>query len=315
MKCVFMLASAFGLQCFEEVRNIKEVETAGVVTPKEKYELKYGGGCSKEMENPVYHDLCTLCEKTESPLFIMEKMNSKETVHRIAQWQPDLIIVSGWYHMIGEEILQIPSKGVIGLHSSLLPKYRGGAPLVWQMINGEEFAGISLFYINSVTEGVDSGDIIGQRKVKIEENDTIGTLYQKVGENGIGLLKENIPLIARGCAPRKKQTELSDQDIFPQRSPADGEINWAKTSRQIYDFVRAQTKPYPGAFAYQNAKKVMIWSCEVIPWEHTAVEPGTVLCVERDEKHCYPVISTNDLEYAVKIKEYTVCGTEKCDGK
>ena len=104
MRCIMMLASTFGLKCFDVVENIDGVEVVGVITPKERYELRYGGSCSKEMKNPVFHSLTMKCQKKDIPFFVMEKMNSNETIQQIKEWEPELIIVSGWYHMIGKKI-------------------------------------------------------------------------------------------------------------------------------------------------------------------------------------------------------------------
>jgi methionyl-tRNA formyltransferase len=255
------------------------------------------------MQNNIFRDLWRICEEKHYPLFIMEKMNAADTINKIREWKPELIVVVGWYHLIGKQILEIPSKGVIGLHSSLLPKYRGGAPLVWQMINGEDIAGITLFYMD---QGVDSGDIVAQKSVRIENNDTIGTLYEKVGEAGIELLVEYIPLIAADCAPRIKQIGLTEQDIFPMRRPEDGRIDWTKTSKQIFDFVRAQTKPYPGAFTYYMSHKLIIWSCEIVARTSAEGNFGEILDFEYEGSESRPIISTGDLKQAIKIMDYEI---------
>lgn len=301
MRCVFMVASKYGLKCFDAVRELGIIEVAGVITPKQEYELKYGGKHSKEMKNEIYTDLLQRCNYFHIPFYAMDKMNDTSTEQKVMEWKAELIVVSGWYHLIGKKILNVPGKGVIGLHSSLLPKYRGGAPLVWQIINGEEFTGITLFYIND--GAVDSGDIIGQRKIKIEYSDTIGTLYERVGEEGISLLRENLPLIALGKAPRMEQVGLSDKDIFPQRSPKDGLINWDKTSKQIYDFIRAQTKPYPGSFTYYMGYKVIIWSCKVMPYRAKIENPGVILNIVIEDGKSKPIISTTDKDRAIKIED------------
>lgn len=261
MKVVFMGASEYGLQCFLTIKSLKEIEVVGAVTTPEEYILKCEHGKKqKNMTNPVYGKLLAECRKMQIPTLVINKMNDATTLEILRKWNFDLIFVSGWYHIIGKEILEMPSRGVIGLHPSILPKYRGGAPLVWQMINGEEKAGISLFYFD---EGVDSGDIIGQKEVDIDSKDTIKTLYGKIGKEGIQLIKEYLPLIAMGKAPRKKQENLDAADIWPQRSPEDGRINWEKSNKEIENFVRAQTKPYPGAFTIINGKKVIVWDCTV----------------------------------------------------
>lgn len=131
-------------------------------------------------------------------------------------------------------------------------------------------------------------------------------MYDKIGEAGIGLLKKNLPLIALDIAPRIVQANLSDRDIYPQRSPHDGLINWAKTSKQIYDFVRAQTKPYPGAFTYYQQYKVIIWACEIVSSKNVQEKKGVILSVAEKDDKSQLIISTGDLEWAIMINEYLV---------
>ena len=297
MKCIFMLASNYGMKCFEAVLTIPCVKIVGVVTTKENYELRYDKGKStKYMVNEIYHSLLERCQSLNMPVHIIEKMNDETTIQKLKRWNADLIIVSGWYHLIGSCILNLPKKGVIGLHPSLLPKYRGGAPLVWQMINGEKYAGITLFYMDG---GVDSGDIIGQKKTEIAYKDTIKSLYEKVGEKGIELLREYLPQIERDCSPRKKQTDLDEQDIWPQRKPDDGEIDWSLTSRQIYDFIRAQTRPYPGAFTHYDEKVYNIWEAEIVNYHRFHHKSGAILDVDLKEGSC--IVASGDETTAIKV--------------
>lgn len=118
------------------------------------------------------------------------------------------------------------------------------------MINGEQETGLTLFYFD---EGVDSGDITGQRRVAIRLNDTIATLYDRVEKEGLSLLEEMFPLIAEGEAPPTPQKE-TERTVWPQRRPEDAEINWFSSSLSAYDLIRAQTKPYPGAFTFRKGK-------------------------------------------------------------
>lgn len=261
MNVVFFGASAYGVKCLQAIIQIKEVVVVGVVTTPEEYTLTYNGGKDeKSMRNEAYGILNQICREHKIDCFQIEKMNESATYEMLRYWEPDLIVVSGWYHMIGKQIREIPKYGVVGLHASLLPKYRGGAPLVWQMINGEDKTGITLFYIE---DGIDCGDIIASAEERIEETDTIATLYEKVGDRGIELLKTYLPLIAAGKAPRIKQDCLDDKDVWTQRKPEDGLIDWSKSPKEIERFVRAQTKPYPGAYTIINGKKVIIWDCTV----------------------------------------------------
>lgn len=306
-----MLASEYGLKCLDAVLTIPCIEVVGVITAKEQYELRYNKGKNiKHMKNEIYHILFEKCNTLNLSIYVIEKMNDENTIRYLEEWNPDLIIVSGWYHLIGNYILNLPGKGVIGLHPSLLPKYRGGAPLVWQIINGERYAGITLFYMD---EGVDSGDIIGQKKVEIKYTDTIKSLYFKVGEKGIELLREYLPQIDKGCSPRKKQVDLNDQDIWPQRNPDDGEINWNLTSRQIYDFIRAQTRPYPGAFTHYEGEMYSIWDAEIVDYSEYNCEPGTIL--DTNVKEGTFLVASGDKSTVIKVTEIQLRGLGSEDNR
>lgn len=293
-----MLASVYGLQCLEAVLKIPEVEVAGIVTPPKEYVLYYEKGKKRTQTNEILNQLQKIAGQNKIPLYVMNKMNHPETIDCIRRFAPELIIVSGWYHLIGKEILGIPPKGVIGLHGSLLPKYKGGAPLVWQIINGEEYAGITLFYM---TEETDSGDIIAQAKVEIKERDTISTLYDKVGQAGIHLLKENLPLLSEGRAPRRKQ-ELEQGSVYSQRTAEDGHICWSDTAENIYNFIRAQTRPYPGAFSLYEKNRIHIWSAEIVDTIDMDTIPGEIISVKEEY---FDVVAK---EKAVRVLEWTIEG-------
>ena len=184
------------------------------------------------------------------------------------------MIVVGWYHLLPKSILDIAP--VYGLHASLLPDYSGGAPLVWAIINGETNTGITLFQMKP---GVDNGPVLGSRATRIDRTDTIRTLYERVEDLGIELVLEHLGSMADGTAVATPQIE-SDRRVFPQRTPADGEINWHCSSEEIYDFVRAQTRPYPGAFSMCRGEKVTIWESTTCTEEKSRISPappGTVV--------------------------------------
>jgi methionyl-tRNA formyltransferase len=149
---------------------------------------------------------------------------------------------------------------VAGIHASLLPKYRGGAPLVWAIINGEKTTGVSLFYFD---QGVDTGDVIAQKKIEISDTDDIRTVYEKATLAAVDVLRESLPLIREGQAPRIPQ-DHANATIFPQRKPEDGLIDWTRTPDEIRNFIRAQTRPYPGAFTVLEGKKVTIWDADIV---------------------------------------------------
>lgn len=302
MKVVFFAASEYGLQCIEAVKCLNDIEIVGIITTKQHYILRYGESQKKEMNNVIYNDLKNKSKSWKIPIYEICKMNDNNTIGVLRKWNPDVIVVSGWYHLIGNTILKLPPKGVIGLHASLLPKYRGGAPLVWQIINGEKETGITLFYMDGE---VDTGDIIAQKAVRIEENDTIKTVYEKVGREGIKILIENLPLIKKGCALRKVQENIQEGDIYPQRTPEDGKIDWCQETGKIYDFIRAQTKPYPGAYIVIDGKAVKIWESAICNVRKGKNVPGTIIGLDNVCEKIVPVVATLSEDTALKILDYT----------
>lgn len=194
----------------------------------------------------------------------------------IKGFAPELIFVFGWYDMIPRMIREIAPKGCVGIHASLLPAYAGGSPLVWAMINGEKETGITLFYMDG---GVDTGDIISQGNVSIDYNDDIATLHAKVVSFSKEILLENLPKIEAGSAPRIKQ-DLSLRSVYPRRNPKDGKIDWSLKAEQVRDFIRAQTKPYPGAYCYKDSNKVTIWEAQISADQYRKGSPGEIVRIE-----------------------------------
>jgi methionyl-tRNA formyltransferase len=255
MRVLFVGASSFGFDALLALRNLPGIEIAGVVSSNQKFSISYN---KEGVQNVLYKDFGDYCSDTEIPFYRMaENMKEPGLAKFIADTRPELGIVIGWYHMIPGALLS--AFPFTGIHASLLPDYSGGAPLVWAMINGEQKTGVSYFYFD---KGVDSGDIIGQEEIQILDSDNIKTLYERVTKVGIDLLKKYVPMLAAGDAPRIVQ-DHSKRRIYPQRSPSDGEIDWSWDAKRIRNFIRAQTKPYPGAWTIIDGKKVIIWDADI----------------------------------------------------
>jgi sialic acid synthase SpsE/methionyl-tRNA formyltransferase len=190
------------------------------------------------------------------PIHKISNINSPESILSIKKDNPSIIISMGWSQIIGEEVLTIPLKGVVGFHSSLLPQYAGGSPVNWGIINGETEWGISMFYL---TPGVDKGDIIAQMPFEITPNDTCKTVYDKAGQGGVTLLQNHIKDLINGTASRVEQ-DFSKRSYNKRRKPSEGITDWTLSSQRLYNWVRALTQPYPGAFTFYNNKKMFIWS-------------------------------------------------------
>jgi methionyl-tRNA formyltransferase len=259
MRIVFIGASALGYTCCEAIINAG-YSIVGVLTLGKEFSIKYKNQTQRShVKNYLYKDFNDFTIRNNVPVVTAtEPVN--ESYQVVEKWKPDLIVVIGWYYFIPQSIMKLPPKGVIGIHASLLPKYRGNAPLVWAMINGETETGVSLFYIE---KGVDEGDIIGQKSFTISEQDYIADVLQKASDASVELLRENLPLISADKADRLSQDHTL-ATIFPKRSPEDGLINWEWETKKIKDFIRAQSKPYPGAFTIINNKKLIIWQAEIV---------------------------------------------------
>lgn len=253
MRLIFFSASDFGLRCLESILKLDKIQIVGVVTVCNNIVISN----KKKMENIHYVSFDNIAVKYKIPiLYIDGKMGQEKYIQWIKNKRPDFGLAAGWYKKIPQSILNIPPKGLAGIHGSLLPQYRGGAPLVWAMIQGEESTGVSLFYF---TEGIDEGDIIAQRSFKIYDNDYIHDVYNRMERYSFEMLKEELPKIADGKMNAWKQNFSGQTKVWPMRNPDDGLINWSQSAEQIYNFIRAQSKPYPGAFTYINNRKVYIW--------------------------------------------------------
>lgn len=275
MNVVFFGATQFGLKCLETLLTINDVNITGVLTGKQLFNISYSK--NKPVYNVLYADFQAFCAERGIPCAVLkDKMTDPELINIIQHWNPEFILVIGWYHIVPKQILDMAKKGVAGIHASLLPKYRGGAPLVWALINGESETGVSFFFLD---EGVDTGKIIDQRKIPIKLNDTIKTLYTKVEQEGINMLRENMPLIIKNTHSAFEQSIPYGihQKAWPPRSPEDGEIDWSKGSIEIYNYIRAQTMPYPGAFTYLKEKKITIWECKLFDWSPKCGQEGEVI--------------------------------------
>jgi len=205
----------------------------------------------------AYSDFSRFVRDRNIPLHLYKK--SSDLDEFITKNKAELCIVVGWYWIIKKEVLDKVPYGFVGLHGSLLPKYRGGSPLVWSIINGDTETGVSLFYF---ADGLDNGDIIAQAGFNIKKEDTIKEVSDKATECATIIFKEYYPRLLQGNAPRTHQDE-QQATYVPMRKPDDGLINWTWSPKRIQDFIRAQTKPYPGAFTYVRDRKVIIWNAEV----------------------------------------------------
>ena len=197
-------------------------------------------------ENSIELDVLTgRCDLTES----------------INRFRPEICFVMGWYYIIPKKLIDKIQGGFIGIHNSLLPAHRGFAPVVWAMIAGDNETGVSVF---SFDEGMDTGEIWYQSKVKIRNQDYISDVLKKLDDQIDAFFDLKYMDILLGNLKPKKQVN-KNVSYGARRTIEDGKIDWTKTATEIYNFIRAQSKPYPGAYTSYMSMKVTVWSSKVFP--------------------------------------------------
>lgn len=188
------------------------------------------------------------------PILQPESLKSEEFVDTLRQYDPDLIVVVA-FKMLPKVVWQIPKIGTINIHASLLPQYRGAAPINWAIINGEKKTGVTSFLINEV---IDTGNILLQKEVDITDEETAETLHDKLQESGSQLLLETLKLLENGSVNGVSQEQLISNETNLKPAPKifkdTCKINWNKDSKSIYDFIRG-ISPYPGAWTLLRKKE------------------------------------------------------------
>ncbi len=195
------------------------------------------------------------------PVHTTENLSDPATVQQIRDLEPAFIFSFYYRNMVGREILGIPPGGALNLHGSLLPSYRGRAPVNWVLVNGETRTGMTLHYM---VEKADAGDIVGQAFIPIESRDTAMDLYRKMAPAGLDVLRAAWPLLREGKAPRVVQ-DTAWASYYGRRGPEDGRFEWDWPCQRIDNLVRAVTHPYPGAFVSCRGKKLLLWDVLPVP--------------------------------------------------
>jgi methionyl-tRNA formyltransferase len=243
-----------------------QVTVAAVVTPPEDQAGRLSG----------LTDLASLADAAGVPVLRSGDVNAPAMVATIRGLEPDLLVVVGWTRLIGKALLAVPRRGCVGFHASLLPRHRGRAPVNWAILRGETLTGDTMMLLDP---GVDTGSIVDQRSVVIGPEDTCGTVYERIADTGAEMLVEHLPALLDGTAPRRRQ-DPGQGDSLPRRIPEMGVLDWNRTARQVHDWVRALTTPYPGAFTDLDGRQLMIWRT-LVPTDTRPCGPaGSVLAIE-----------------------------------
>ncbi len=250
MKIVFMGTPDFAATSLEALIN-SNYNIEAVVTNTDKPK----GRGMKMLFTPVKE----VALSKGIPIFQPEKVrNNPEFINKIKEINPDVICVVAYGKILPKEILDIPKYGCINVHASLLPKYRGAAPIQWAILNGDKETGVTTMYMDV---GMDTGDMILTQKVQIGENETTGELWDRLSNIGAKLLVETLKQIEKGTAPRIPQG--NDYTMAPMLEKEMSKIDWEnQTAEEIKNLVRG-LNPIMGAYTYLNGKKIKFWKIEV----------------------------------------------------
>jgi methionyl-tRNA formyltransferase len=262
VRAVWVSFDTIGRDCLEAAAGAG-AEIVGVVTLPGPVEPTRSGQCS----------FGEIAARLAARLVEAADVNAPETVKAVGELDPDLVFVIGWSQLVRGELISTAREGVFGMHPTLLPRHRGRAPIPWAILSGLAKTGVTLFEIVDPT--ADSGPIVGQLEVPVAADETATTLFDKLAGAHVELIRRHVPELVERRAPRIPQDDRRGS-WWPKRTPADGIIDWETRAPYLHDWVRAQTRPYPGAFTYLGDDKVVVWAARPVPFEGDAAA-GTVV--------------------------------------
>ncbi|MDI9568180.1 MAG: methionyl-tRNA formyltransferase [Bacillota bacterium] len=268
MRILFMGTPEFALISLEKLIEAGE-EVVGVITQPDRPR----GRGRRVTASPVK----AFAQEKAIPVYQPERLKGGEVLEKLAGFAPDLIVVVAYGKILPREVLELPPLGCINVHASLLPRYRGAAPIHWAIIRGEGVTGVTTMYID---EGMDTGDIILQEEVPILPEDNAGTLHDKLAHAGARLLLDTVARIKAGTAPRIPQPE-EGVSYAPPLERTDEILDWNRPARQLWFQVRG-LNPWPGAMTYWQGEILKVWEVSPLKGDGDAA-PGEIIAVDKQE--------------------------------
>ena len=273
MKVVYMGTPDFAVPPLEALVK-SGYEVAAVVTQPDKPK----GRGKTLMPTPVKEEAL----KHEIPVYQPQKVRDPEFAEILEKIAPDIIVVAAFGQIIPKKILDLPKFGCINIHASLLPKYRGAAPIQQAVIDGEKESGVTIMRMGT---GLDTGDMISKVVVPIEAEETGGSLFDKLAQAGASLLTETLPSIENGTAVYEKQPEESPTPYAAMITKKMGLIDFSKSAEELERLVRGMN-PWPSAYTFLNGKTLKVWKSTVEKGaDGGKVTPGTVIAVDKSGIH------------------------------
>ena len=293
MRVIFMGTPDFATGTLEEI-VLAGHEVVGVVTQPDKPK----GRGKNLMPTPVKE----VAMKYNLPVYQPKKVREPEFVEVLRDLKPDVMVVAAFGQIISKEILEMPKYGCINVHASLLPAYRGAAPIQWAVINGDKESGVTIMQMD---EGIDTGDMIEKVVVPIAEDETGGSLFDKLSQAGAKLCVKVLQDLGDGKAVREKQPEESTTPYARMIDKKMGAIDWEKPAKEIEQLIRG-LNPWPSAYTRLQGKTLKIWKAEVL-LEHSQEAPGQITEVTKDSI----VVQTG--QGRLKILELQLEGKKRMD--
>ncbi|MDD4873154.1 MAG: methionyl-tRNA formyltransferase [Kiritimatiellae bacterium] len=263
MRIVFMGSADLSCPSLETLLTVDD-EVVAVVTQPDRPK----GRNLKSSPSPVR----VLAESRGISVLTPERINTAESVNALKAFKPDLIVVVAYGQILKRDILQMPPQGCINMHTSLLPKYRGAAPIQWAIANGDKETGVTSMFMN---EKMDAGDVVCQKKVLITNNDTGGSLHDKLAGEAAALLRQTVDKIRSGTVSKSPQIE-TDATFAPKLTKKDGKIDWTSPSDRIYNRIRA-FNPWPCCYCEVPAGSGVMLRILQVKVEDTAGSPGQII--------------------------------------
>ncbi len=262
LKVIFMGTPDFAVPCLEQLQQ--NCDVIAVITQPDRPR----GRGQKMMPSPVK----VFAQAHNLPILQPEKIKTAEFQDRLAELKPDLIVVVAFGQLLSQAILDIPRLGCINVHASLLPRYRGAAPIHLAIINGETQSGVTTMFMDA---GLDTGDMILKTAVPISDTMTTEQLHDVLMTAGAKLLLETVRQLAAGSAPRTKQTD-EGTNYAPLLTKETGRIDWNKSAVEIHNLVRGLNS-WPGAYTTLNGSNFKIWRTGVVGDKSAAAQVGEIV--------------------------------------
>lgn len=267
-------------------------KVVGVVTAPDRP----AGRGLKVLSSPVKQ----YAQEKKLPVLQPEKLRSPDFHKQLQELQPNLFVVVA-FRMLPEVVWQMPEKGTFNLHASLLPQYRGAAPINWAIINGEKFTGASTFFIN---KDIDTGDVIMQQKLEIGENETAGELHDRLMLTGAELVLKTVRAIDAGNIKTQRQQKVGELKLAPKIHREDCRIDWNQPAKKVHNFIRGLS-PYPGAWTELNNKTVKVYRSRITSAPEKSLQSGSIIT----DNKTYLKIATG--EDAVELFELQIEGRKR----